>query len=169
MLFCARCIKCALAKTQIESRHCVSCCGFRRTIRCDGFESNTITIKLLSLLASKWRKQNSWNLFARDEEALKHMHQILPSILVEINQKEIWIKLRQQQKSQLNQIHLFTIESYEAATRNWSAVLKSSVYEWSIALTIQWVRFMPYVVEFSFLCWKDWNTFCATNFLLNFF
>ena len=52
MLFCERCIKCALAKTHIESKHWVKCCGFRRIIRCDGFESNIITIKLLSSLLS---------------------------------------------------------------------------------------------------------------------
>lgn len=48
IVFWARCIKCAFAKTQIESKHCVKWCGLRRIIRCDGFESKTITTKLLS-------------------------------------------------------------------------------------------------------------------------
>lgn len=53
ILFWDRCIRWAFANTQTESRHCVRCCGFRRITRWDGFESNIITIKLLSLFVSE--------------------------------------------------------------------------------------------------------------------
>lgn len=135
ILFWARCIKCALANTQIESRHCVKCCGFRRITRCVGFESNIITIKLLSLLVSEITQINNFSDKSNNSKAQHSSTFYLPFFK---NNNQIHYK---------NNFNAFVCrESYEAA----SGILFEFIVFSNISLDISMSSFQVAHVEFDF-------------------